>query len=62
METFILFESVWTVLVALLFAGIVIWAWSGKRKKTFDEAARLPFDQDDPDLSPSNNTQEKAHG
>ena len=25
----------------------VIWAWSGKRKAAFDEAARLPLEDDD---------------
>jgi len=35
-----------TLLLMLTFIGIVIWAWSGKRKKDFDEAARLPLDDD----------------
>lgn len=34
-----------TVLVLVTFIVIVIWAWSGKRKKDFDEAARLPLDE-----------------
>ena len=25
------------------FAGIVVWAWSGRNRKAFDEAAQLPF-------------------
>ncbi len=28
------------------FIGIVIWAWSRGNKKRFEEAARLPFEQD----------------
>lgn len=39
--------SVATVLVTVLFIGVVIWAWSKKRKKDFDEASRLPFDEDE---------------
>jgi cytochrome c oxidase cbb3-type subunit 4 len=35
-----------TVLVTISFIVIVIWAWSGKRKQEFDEAANLPFDED----------------
>jgi cytochrome c oxidase cbb3-type subunit 4 len=36
--------TVSTVMVMITFIVIVIWAWSGKRKKDFDEAARLPLD------------------
>jgi len=38
---------IWTVLMSVTFIGIVVWAYSSKRKKAFDEAARLPFDEDD---------------
>ena len=42
-----LIMSIWTIVVLVLFVGIVIWAWSGKRKQAFDEAAHLPFDEED---------------
>ena len=29
------------------FLGIVICAWSGRRKSQFDAAARIPLDEDD---------------
>jgi cytochrome c oxidase cbb3-type subunit 4 len=32
-----------TLLVFVAFVGLVIWAYSSKRKKSFDEAANLPF-------------------
>ena len=32
-----------TILVVVAFIAIVLWAYSGKRKKSFDEAANLPF-------------------
>ena len=32
-----------TLLSFVVFAGIVRWAWSRRNKKDFDEAARLPF-------------------
>ncbi len=37
--------TVSTIMVMITFIAIVIWAWSGKRKKDFDEAARLPLDE-----------------
>lgn len=36
-----------TVLAFVVFVGIVLWAYSGKRKRAFDEAARAPIDDDD---------------
>ena len=42
----VLFHSLWTLSLLALFIGIVAWAWSGKRKAQFDEAARLPLDDD----------------
>lgn len=32
-----------TLLVFVAFVGLVIWAYSSKRKRSFDEAANLPF-------------------
>ena len=43
----ILFHSIWTVLLLVLFIGIWAWAWSKKRKRDFDAAARLPLDDGD---------------
>lgn len=40
--------TVYLLILVALFAGIVIWAFGRKRKKRFDEDARLPFrDKDD---------------
>lgn len=39
-----------TALLLLLFVsfiGVWIWAWSKKRKTAFDEASRLPLEEDD---------------
>jgi len=57
---FPLMQSIWTVVVLVLFVGIVIWAWSGKRKKEFDEAANIPFDEDDKPAA--NISKENSHG
>jgi cytochrome c oxidase cbb3-type subunit IV len=40
-------RSLFTVLAFLLFIGIVLWAYSAKRKTSFDEAANLAVDDDD---------------
>lgn len=37
------FRIVVTVLAFVAFIGIVFWAYSRKRKRDFDAAARLPF-------------------
>lgn len=39
--------SAWTVLAAVIFTGITVWAFSGARRKEFEEAARLPLDDSD---------------
>ncbi|TMU77229.1 MULTISPECIES: cbb3-type cytochrome oxidase subunit 3 [Hydrogenophaga] len=36
-------RSVVTVISLLAFVGIVAWAWSRRNRERFDEAARLPF-------------------
>ena len=42
-------QSVWTVVVMIIFLGIVWWAYSGSRKNAFDEAAQIPLEDDLPD-------------
>jgi cytochrome c oxidase cbb3-type subunit 4 len=37
-----------TLILLVVFLGIVLWAYSGKRKADFDAAARLPLDDHDP--------------
>jgi cytochrome c oxidase cbb3-type subunit 4 len=32
-----------TLLVMVAFVGLLLWAYSSKRKSAFDEAANLPF-------------------
>jgi cytochrome c oxidase cbb3-type subunit 4 len=36
-------HSIWTVLLFVSFIGIVVWAYSKRRKTSFDEAANLVF-------------------
>lgn len=41
------FRGIITLLVMIAFLGITWWAYSKRRKRDFDEAAHLPFADDD---------------
>ena len=41
------FRSLITVLLFVAFVGIFLWAWSSRRKRDFEEAANLPFADDE---------------
>ncbi|OGT66923.1 MAG: cytochrome-c oxidase [Gammaproteobacteria bacterium RIFCSPLOWO2_02_FULL_47_50] len=43
-------QGLWTIIVMIFFLGVVVWAWSKKRKKEFDEAAMIPFREDNDDI------------
>ena len=48
MEAFYsIFHSIWTILVLVIFLGVVFWAYSNRNKQKFDEAARDIIDDDD---------------
>ncbi len=36
-----------TLFLMVTFIGLCVWAYSSKRKETFDEAANLPFADDE---------------
>ena len=36
-----------TILVMIVFFGICFWAFNGRKKKDFDDAANLPFQDDE---------------
>lgn len=40
---------IWTCIALVVFIGIVIWAWSARRKPDFDALAHLPLEDDRPD-------------
>ena len=46
--------SAWTVVAAVVFAGITAWAYSGARREEFEAAARLPLDDSDEAASGGN--------
>lgn len=39
-------RGIFTVVMLLLFVAICAWAWSARQRETFDEAARLPLEDD----------------
>ena len=43
MEIYSILASVTTVVSFVVFLGIVAWAWSGRRRTDFQEAAQAPF-------------------
>ncbi len=53
-----LVQSIWTVVVFITFIGIVWWAYGSRRKKDFDEAARLALDDSDHPSNTTNKTEE----
>ena len=42
-------RGLFTLIMLGLFIGICIWAWSGRRKKTFDAMSRMPLEPDELD-------------
>jgi len=47
MDIVALVQSIWTLVVMIIFLSVVVWTYSSKRKSAFDEAAHLPLDDDD---------------
>ncbi|PWV64696.1 cbb3-type cytochrome oxidase subunit 3 [Plasticicumulans acidivorans] len=47
MDFLTIIRSAFTVMMFLIFIGIVVWAWSGRSRRRFDEAANLPFADED---------------
>jgi cytochrome c oxidase cbb3-type subunit 4 len=41
-------QSVWTVIAMVVFIGIVIWAYSKRKKADFEKAGRMAMDDDKP--------------
>ncbi len=46
--------SIYTVVVFVAFVGVVWWAFNGRNKRKFDEAANLPFADEDKEESQKN--------
>ncbi|OYT88463.1 MAG: CcoQ/FixQ family Cbb3-type cytochrome c oxidase assembly chaperone [Burkholderiales bacterium PBB6] len=49
-------RSVVTLVSLVLFLGLMLWTWSRKRKDFFDDAAQVPFLDDDAPVGTSDRT------
>ena len=49
-----------TLFLLLAFIGLIFWAYSSKRKKGFDEAANLPFADDDTNVQATGSSSDRA--
>lgn len=58
MGVYSIVHTIWTVALSITFVGIVLWAWSGAQKPRFEEAARLPLN----DEAPRYDAEEPRHG
>jgi cytochrome c oxidase cbb3-type subunit 4 len=43
MDIVALIGSTTTIVSIVTFVGVVVWAWDGRRRPAFDEAANAPF-------------------
>ena len=39
-------QIVWTIVVMIIFLGIIFWAWSGRREESFNDAANIPLEEE----------------
>ena len=46
-DTLNMLRSLVTVCAFASFIGIVLWAWSGQRRVEFEQAARMPLDEEE---------------
>jgi cytochrome c oxidase cbb3-type subunit 4 len=53
-------RSAITVICLLTFLGIIAWAYSGRRASAFEQAANLPFADEDEDINTPST--EQQHG
>jgi len=40
-------HGIWSLLILLIFIGIVAYVWRRGRREHYDRAAHIPFDQED---------------
>ena len=52
-------QGIGTILTMIAFLGVCWWAYSGRKKKDFDEAAQLPFVDDIKSSQGEDNSQDE---
>ena len=55
----ITFHTIWTIFMMAAFVALVVWIMSGKQKKAFDDASRIPLGDDSDPEAPSSNGSNK---
>jgi len=58
MDTNVL-QGISTAFALVAFIGVCVWAYSASKKKDFDEAANLPFNDDIEDSEKSSNNSDE---
>jgi cytochrome c oxidase cbb3-type subunit 4 len=53
-------RGVLTVILMIAFLGLIIWAWSSKRKDAFDKLSQMPLEEDDEQLAEDNSRSESC--
>jgi cytochrome c oxidase cbb3-type subunit 4 len=48
------YRGIYTLILLVLFLGIIYWAYSKNKKKDFDDAAQSIFDEDELNKAPKN--------
>jgi len=54
-------RGITTLVIMIAFVSVCIWAYSSKQKKRFDEAANLPFADDEADNKEQLNSKQEKH-
>lgn len=49
-------RAAFTVVLLILFLRLAVWAWSSRRKETFDALARMPLEDDATETKPGTET------
>ena len=53
-------RGVLTIILMIAFLGVVVWAWSSKRKDTFDKLSQMPLEEDDDGQAPENDSRSES--
>jgi cytochrome c oxidase cbb3-type subunit 4 len=54
-------RGITTIIIMIAFISVCVWAYSSKQKKRFDEAANLPFADDEAENKRHTNSQQEKH-
>jgi len=58
----LIFDILLTIVLFIIFIGIIVWAWSPGRKRDFSDAAHLVIEDDIDDVNSQQYPQRPRHG